>query len=149
MRPLVIAALVAAALPAAALPAAAQTAPAAPAPAPSMSTMPRADGGGYGGMRTPPTPQMRAARQSVRQQCQADMARLCADVMQAPPQAPAGAADGAGGGGGRRGGMMQCIRQHRSEVSPSCSQALDAMRAARKAGGAPPAGGAAPPEPQR
>lgn len=119
------------------------TAQTASPPPPSMSDMPRADGGGYA--RTPPTPQMRAARQAVRQQCAADMARLCADVMPAPAQAPAGAADGAGGGGGRRGGMMQCVRQHRSELSPTCSQALDAMRAARMAGGQPPAPGVAPP----
>lgn len=128
--------LTAAVLLAAAAPAAAQTQPTPDAGAPPSAGAPA--GGGYGGDgagRPPPSPAMLAARRAARQQCAADTARLCPDAAQ-PAVAPP--AEGEAQGAGRRGGMFQCVRQHVSELSPGCRQALDAMRAARGQGGSPP-----------
>ncbi len=93
----------------AAVPAIAQTAPA------PQSTPP-----GYGvttpsAARAPASPEVVAARDTARQACAADVAKLCADVQS---------------GGGK---VMQCVRQHRADVSPGCSSALGALRDARRA----------------
>ena len=82
---------------------------------------------------------MRAARRAAREQCAADVTRLCPDAAAQAAAPPA--AEGGPGAGRRAGGMFQCVRQHVSELSPGCRQALDAMRAARQSA---PAGGAAP-----
>jgi hypothetical protein len=52
-------------------------------------------------------------RERVRQACAADIQRLCAGVQP---------------GGGQ---LVRCIREHRSELSPACQEALAAARAAR------------------
>ena len=64
--------------------------------------------------RAPASPEVVAARHTARQACAADVAKLCADVQSA---------------GGK---VMQCVRQHRAEVSPGCSSALGALRDARR-----------------
>jgi hypothetical protein len=51
-----------------------------------------------------------AARQAARQACAADMTRLCPDAA-TPGSHP-----------------MQCLRQHASDISAPCAQALQAMR---------------------
>ena len=79
-----------------------------PAPAPGPVPAPAAG-------RPAPTPEMIAARQAAHQACAADMAKLCVGVEPG------------------HGGMMQCVRQHRAELSPGCSQALGALRDARRA----------------
>ena len=86
-----------------ALPAAAQPA----APAPDGSTPPAT--------HAPASPALIAARHAAREACMADITRLCADAS-APGAHP-----------------MQCLRQHLSDVSPACTQALQAMRDARHA----------------
>ncbi len=68
-----------------------------------------------GSGRPAPSPEMVAARQAARQACAPDVAKFCADAQ-------------AGGGA-----VMQCVREHRSELSPTCSDALGALRAARRA----------------
>ena len=88
------------------------------------------------------SPEVMAAMRTMRQQCAADMQRLCPEASTPAPQAQ----DGQGGPRhGGRGRMMQCVRQHQSELSPGCVQAMDALRTARQsAGGAGPAPGASP-----
>ncbi len=72
-----------------------------------------AGGGGGGG------------RGRVRDACRADMQRFCADA------AP---------GGGQR---MQCMREHRDQLSDECKAALASAHAHRQGGGPPDS--AAPP----
>ena len=106
---------------------------------PPPTSAPADPGAGYGGTAGAPAygsgqgagagqgrggdPAMRAARRALRQACAADVQRLCANA-QASGQRP-----------------MQCLRSQMSQVSPSCVQAFQALRAARQSGGgAPPAG---------
>ncbi len=65
---------------------------------------------------------------AVRQACQPEIEKLCAGIQP---------------GGGR---IMQCIRQHRAEVSDTCRSAMRSARANHGAQGAPPPDGAPPPE---
>lgn len=67
--------------------------------------------------RAPPSPQMRAARQAMMQACAADMKTLCADAQP---------------GGGK---LMQCMRTHKRDLSPTCAGAMQSMREARGAAG--------------
>ena len=67
------------------------------------------------GPRTPPSPQMLAARRAMRQACAGDIKSFCADV-------EAG-----------RGGIMRCLRGHAAQLSPACASAGQAMREARHA----------------
>jgi hypothetical protein len=78
-----------------------------PGPAPDNVTPPHS--------HAPATPAMMAARHAAHEACAADMTRLC-------PDAAAGSHP------------MQCLRQHMSDVSAPCAQALQAMREARRAG---------------
>jgi hypothetical protein len=123
---------------------------AASAPALAQTGAPQTDapqgaptGGGYRGYGRQMSPEVRAAMQTVRRQCAADIQKLCADS--AAPAPGDGQTGGQGGGGGGRGRMMQCIREHRSQLSSGCSQAMEAMRAARRdagqGAGGPGAGG--------
>jgi len=50
----------------------------------------------------------------LRQACQADFERVCADV----------------GGEGRRGEVVRCLREHRDDLSDGCQAALDARATA-------------------
>jgi len=67
---------------------------------------------------SPPTPEMQAARQAMRQACAADVKTLCE------------------GKEGRE--AMMCLRDNVEKVSAPCKDAMMKMRAARQA--APPAG---------
>jgi hypothetical protein len=77
---------------------------------------PAPDGGSPPSTHAPATPAEMAARHAAHQACAADVTRLCADA--ATP-------------GGH---PMQCLRQHLSDISAPCAQALQAMREARHAG---------------
>ncbi|HEX3918597.1 MAG TPA: hypothetical protein VHW60_14765 [Caulobacteraceae bacterium] len=88
-----------------ALPAAAQ-----PGPAPDGGNPPPTSA------HAPATPAMMAARHAAHEACAADMTRLCPDAATAGSH------------------PMQCLRQHMSDISAPCAQALQAMRAARRAG---------------
>lgn len=124
-------ALAAAVLALAAAPALAQTAAPAYTPpgyaptAPMSSAAPSAPGA-PAATRPAPTPQMIAARRAMTQACAADRARLCAS----------------GAGASER--PMVCMRQHMSELSSGCTQAIQSMRQARQAGPAGPAMSGAP-----
>jgi predicted outer membrane protein len=61
------------------------------------------------------TPEVRAARQAMRQACAPDAATFCKDVQP---------------GGGK---IMACLREHRTELSAGCQAAWQNVRAARGA----------------
>ena len=75
----------------------------------SAFAQPPASGGGPGG---PPSPEMQAARQAMRQACAADMKSLC------------------DGKEGRE--AMMCLRDNGEKVSSPCKDAMGKMMAARR-----------------
>lgn len=91
----------------------AQTPPAAPA-----ASVPAPSAAGPSAPATPaagaPTPEMRAARQAMRDACAADIKTFCPDTA---------------AGGGRPG---QCFREHAADLSPTCKDAVAKMRAERR-----------------
>jgi hypothetical protein len=76
----------------------------------SLAVLAAALGGGAGWAQPADSPPP-AAGPSPREACAADVKRLCADTQP---------------GGGQ---VMQCMRQHRDELSDSCKSALMAARA--------------------
>ena len=67
--------------------------------------------------RSPATPEIKDARQSMRRACATDYKSLCGDVEM---------------GGGK---IMQCLKRHRTELSSECKGAWAKLRAAREASG--------------
>jgi hypothetical protein len=82
----------------------------------AAQTAPPGGGAPDGARRAPASPEVIAARRAMRQTCAADMAKLCPDAHPGPG-----------------GGLMQCVLQHRADLSPDCSQAIGALQGARKA----------------
>jgi len=66
-----------------------------------------------------PAPEIKAARQAVRQACMQDAQSLCAD-QQDDKQAG-------------RGKLMMCLRSHKDQVSDGCKAAFQHLRDVRKA----------------
>ena len=64
--------------------------------------------------RPTPSPEVKAARQAMRQACMQDAHSLCAD------QQP---------GGGK---LMMCLRSHKDQVSDGCKSAVQHLRDVRK-----------------
>ena len=85
-------------------------APAALAQEPPASPPPPAAGGAPA-----MTPAMQEARAQMRTQCAADFQKFCPDA-----QGPA---------------RLQCMREHATEMSEGCKGAMQALMAARQAGG--------------
>jgi hypothetical protein len=76
--------------------------------------------GSLGGPATPRThapgkPEMKAARQALRQACGADTKTLCGDTQM---------------GGGK---VMQCLKDNRKSLSAGCQDAWEKLRAVRQA----------------
>ncbi len=63
------------------------------------------------------TPEMKAARQSLRQACAEDVQTLCGGIEP---------------GGGK---ILRCLKDHKDKVSRSCKDAAESLRAARNGGG--------------
>lgn len=64
--------------------------------------------------RPAPSPELKAARQAMRQACMQDARSLC---------------PGSEAGGGK---IMMCLRSHKDQVSDGCKSAVQHLREARK-----------------
>lgn len=81
-----------------------------PAFAQQQAPTPQAPAGGVSG----PAPELKAARQAMRQACMDDIRNLCA---------------GSEPGGGK---IMMCLRSHKDQVSDGCKAAFQHLRDVRR-----------------
>lgn len=125
-----------------AVPAPAQTVPAPQAAAPQAAE-PLA-GGGYGARGGPPSPELRAALHAVREQCEADVVRLCPDPH--PDGAPVDETKPPSPPTRRNRAIYQCVRQHADSFTPGCRQAIESARALRRSARPAPEAGLSAPE---
>lgn len=70
--------------------------------------------GAIGKSASPPSPELKAARQAMRQACTEDAHTLCGDAQP---------------GGGK---IMMCLRSHKDQVSAGCKSAVQHLRDVRR-----------------
>jgi hypothetical protein len=70
--------------------------------------------GATGKGASPPSPELKAARQAMRQACMQDAHTLCGDAQP---------------GGGK---IMMCLRSHKDQVSDGCKSAVQHLRDVRR-----------------